>query len=429
MGRAFPEIPQVTMEIAGISPNPAVMTDERGNVIVFRATDGDWMERMERAAAVEFGGMSWSSEYQLTVEQAKAGAVVNHAVSLAVRLGTVVAEAEHDPVEALAREIHAARLIVGKVVDVERRTTAGFVRGSATIEGLDADAGRTLRLEIQNENLVALEGDRALAMVPDIITVLDSQTANAISTERLRYGQRVTVIAFPCDPIWRTAKRPRARRARGLRLRPRLRAGGGPACPRLTCGSASTSAARTPTPWCSTPRTASWRRRRCPRRRTSPRGSRARSPASSSRSTGARITHAMLGTTHATNAVLERRGLRRVGVLRLGGPATHAIRPLFGWPADLREAVSAGERIVHGGIEFDGRELSPLDAEAIARFAGEVAGSSGRDRDRERLRARSPTSTSARPRRSSARSSATCRSRSAPRSARSACSSARTPPS
>ena len=46
MGRAFPEIPQVTMEIAGISPNPAVMTDERGNVIVFRATDGDWMERM-----------------------------------------------------------------------------------------------------------------------------------------------------------------------------------------------------------------------------------------------------------------------------------------------------------------------------------------------------------------------------------------------
>jgi N-methylhydantoinase A/oxoprolinase/acetone carboxylase beta subunit len=86
-----------------------------------------------------------------------------------------------------------------------------------------------------------------------------------------------------------------------------------------------------------------------------------------------RITHAMFGTTHATNAVLERRGLRHVGVLRLGGPATQAIRPLFGWPADLREAVSAGEQIVHGGIEFDGRELSPLDTEAIARFAGEVA--------------------------------------------------------
>src|SRR5262245_19855429 len=205
MGRAFPEIPQVTMEVAGISPNPAVMTDERGNVIVFRATDGDWMERIERAAAVEFGGMAWSSEYQLTVGEARRGAVVDHAVSLAIRLGTVVSEAE-DPVLALVREIHAARLIGGTVVDVERRTSAGFVRGSATIEGLDEDAGRTLRLEIQNENLVALEGDRTLAMVPDIITVLDSQTAEAISTERLRYGQRVAVIAFPCDPIWRTAR-------------------------------------------------------------------------------------------------------------------------------------------------------------------------------------------------------------------------------
>jgi DUF917 family protein len=175
-------------------------------VIVFRATDGDWMERIERAAAVEFGGMAWSSEYQLTVGQAKDGAVVNHAVSLAIRLGTVVAEAEHDPVAALAREIRAARLIGGKIVDVERRTTAGFVRGSATIEGLDDDAGRTLRLEIQNENLVALEGEHALAMVPDIISVLDTESAEAISTERLRYGQRITAIALPCDPIWRTAR-------------------------------------------------------------------------------------------------------------------------------------------------------------------------------------------------------------------------------
>jgi DUF917 family protein len=206
MGRAFPEIPQVSMEVAGISPNPAIMTDERGNVIVFRALDGDWMERIERAAAVEFGGMASSSEYQLTVGEARAGAVVNHSISLAIRLGTVVLDAEHDPIPTLIEELRAARLIAGKVVDVERRTTGGFVRGSATIEGLGEDSGRSVRLEIQNENLVALEGERTLAMVPDLISVLDSESAEAISTERLRYGQRVTVIAFPCDPIWRTER-------------------------------------------------------------------------------------------------------------------------------------------------------------------------------------------------------------------------------
>jgi N-methylhydantoinase A/oxoprolinase/acetone carboxylase beta subunit len=88
----------------------------------------------------------------------------------------------------------------------------------------------------------------------------------------------------------------------------------------------------------------------------------------------ARITHAMFGTTHATNAILERRALRRVAVLRIGAPATQAVRPLFGWPDDLRAAVSAGEAIVGGGIEFDGRELSPFDPDGTARFLASVAG-------------------------------------------------------
>jgi N-methylhydantoinase A/oxoprolinase/acetone carboxylase beta subunit len=87
-----------------------------------------------------------------------------------------------------------------------------------------------------------------------------------------------------------------------------------------------------------------------------------------------RITHAMLGTTHATNAVLQRRDLCRVAVLRLAAPATFAVPPLSGWPEDLRKAISVGEAIVGGGIEFDGRDLSPFDADAAARFLASVAG-------------------------------------------------------
>src|SRR6266704_3409579 len=87
-----------------------------------------------------------------------------------------------------------------------------------------------------------------------------------------------------------------------------------------------------------------------------------------------RISHVMLGTTHATNAVLERRNLRRVAVIRIGGPATHSVRPMFGWPRDLTDTISVGTTIVDGGIEFDGRDLSPLDTDAIARFLGEVGG-------------------------------------------------------
>lgn len=80
------------------------------------------------------------------------------------------------------------------------------------------------------------------------------------------------------------------------------------------------------------------------------------------------VSHVMIGTTHATNAVLERRGLGRVAVVRIGAPASNAIRPLFGWPADLREAISIGECIVGGGAELDGREIVKFDSDAMARF-------------------------------------------------------------
>jgi DUF917 family protein len=203
MGRAFPEVNQVTMHLAGISPSPAVMTDERGNLLILRTVSGNWMERLERAAAVEFGGAASSTEYPLTAAQAR-GATVRGSVSLAIRIGEAIGRAVGDPVAALIAELGASRLISGKIQDVERRTTSGFAAGSVIIEGLGQDSGRLVRLELQNENLVALERGRVLASVPDLISVLDTETADAIGTERIAYGQRVTVIGFACDPIWRT---------------------------------------------------------------------------------------------------------------------------------------------------------------------------------------------------------------------------------
>jgi uncharacterized protein len=203
MGRAFPLVSQVTMELAGISPCPAVMTDERGNVVVFRAISGDWVERLERAAAAEFGGMGQVADFPLTAAQARE-ATVRGSVSQAIRIGEAIAAAAGSPVAAVIAAVGAFRLVGGRVLDVRREVTGGFMRGSVVIEGLGQDAGRLIRLELQNEHLVALERGRLLASVPDLITMLDSETADAISADRVSYGQRVTVIAFGCDPIWRT---------------------------------------------------------------------------------------------------------------------------------------------------------------------------------------------------------------------------------
>lgn len=86
------------------------------------------------------------------------------------------------------------------------------------------------------------------------------------------------------------------------------------------------------------------------------------------------VGHVMLGTTHATNAILQRRDLERVAVLRVGGPATRSIPPLASWPTDLKDAISVGETIVDGGVEMTGEPLVPLDEEAVRRFLGDVGG-------------------------------------------------------
>lgn len=80
------------------------------------------------------------------------------------------------------------------------------------------------------------------------------------------------------------------------------------------------------------------------------------------------IGRVMLGTTHATNAVLERKGLGRVAAIRIGGPATKSVPPLVTWPMELRKVVSAGEAIIDGGFEFDGTEQVPFDAEGLRSF-------------------------------------------------------------
>lgn len=80
------------------------------------------------------------------------------------------------------------------------------------------------------------------------------------------------------------------------------------------------------------------------------------------------VSHVMLGTTHATNAIVRRRDLGRVAVIRLGAPASTGYPPLTSWPVDLRETVVAGSALLPGGRMVDGTPISPLDHKGVFRF-------------------------------------------------------------
>ncbi|WP_419921319.1 hydantoinase/oxoprolinase N-terminal domain-containing protein [Candidatus Poriferisodalis sp.] len=87
-----------------------------------------------------------------------------------------------------------------------------------------------------------------------------------------------------------------------------------------------------------------------------------------------RLGKAMLGTTHPTNAIIRRRDLDRVGVLRLAAPSSLGVRPSANWPEDLRDIVIGRSEITEGGFEYDGSPIAELDEDAIRRFANSCAG-------------------------------------------------------
>ncbi len=79
------------------------------------------------------------------------------------------------------------------------------------------------------------------------------------------------------------------------------------------------------------------------------------------------IRQAMLGTTQCTNAIVERRNLARIGLVRIGAPATEGLHPAVDWPEDIREIIE-DYVIIRGGYEHDGRGIADLDMEAARDF-------------------------------------------------------------
>jgi len=134
-------------------------------------------------------------------------AAVPGSLSYAEQIGRAIREtqAAHADVVAAVREVtHGFLIFRGKVADVQRRTVAGFARGEATLAGSDDYAGRTMRIQFQNEHLVAQLDERIVVSVPDLIAILDAEKGEPITTEGLRYGYRVVVLGIPCNAKWRT---------------------------------------------------------------------------------------------------------------------------------------------------------------------------------------------------------------------------------
>ncbi|MGE6741787.1 DUF917 domain-containing protein [Allorhizobium pseudoryzae] len=207
MGRAYPEAQMTSFAIGNLPMFPLSLVDVRDNeVIVTRAASWKWMERISRKVCTEVGSTAATCKAPRTGREVKEWGI-HDTVTKAVELGKAVLDARRrhaDPVEAILNHEGGKPLFRGKVIDVARETTGGFLRGRTVIEGIDGDRGARMELAFQNEWAVAFRDGEPVAMTPDLLCLLDTVSGSAIGTESVRYGQRVTVVALPAPRLLTT---------------------------------------------------------------------------------------------------------------------------------------------------------------------------------------------------------------------------------
>ncbi|MEM8923687.1 MAG: DUF917 domain-containing protein [Actinomycetota bacterium] len=203
MRRAFPQIEMTVFTLAGLPAGPLSVADEKGNQCVFETTTNQVAEMLARAAVIQLGLANSISCYPMT-----AGEVAEHAIhdslTYCMAIGRALQEVKDGHVGAWERFLAtsgARRFFTGKVVDVNRRTTDGFARSTLLLEDLDG-SGSTMRIEVQNENLIAFLDEEPVITTPNLICLLDHETYEPITTEYISYGNRTVVIGMPCAPEW-----------------------------------------------------------------------------------------------------------------------------------------------------------------------------------------------------------------------------------
>lgn len=207
MGRALPELQMDTLFIHGQEVNYAVLTDEKDNEVIYKNIDSATrFEKLARSATVGLGG-SVGYAYPILDGKFVSSNSVNHTLSLSHELGKTVHDAREsnvDPIAAICDLTDGHRLFAGQVTEVERRNENGFIEGQ--IEISDVQSEETVRLQFQNEFLKATRGSEVIATVPDLISVLDRESGEAILAEDVQFGQRVVVVGIPAPKLLTTDK-------------------------------------------------------------------------------------------------------------------------------------------------------------------------------------------------------------------------------
>ncbi|KAI4683315.1 hypothetical protein J4E81_009445 [Alternaria sp. BMP 2799] len=231
MGRAYPTKWQTTPVVFGereIVFAPIAVADGNGNTLYMPTATSDLkVEQVIRAALSQMGSSVGTADAPVTGAETRRWAV-EHTISLSWRIGREVARArKENRIDNVAQSIIDAvggsetgrALFKGKIVGVERKLYMGHVYGEVIIEATGSEYQGKIKIPFKNENIAAIripangesttgeeKNEDVMAIVPDLIAVIDAQNGEAIGTPEYRYGLLVLVIGITASERWTSPK-------------------------------------------------------------------------------------------------------------------------------------------------------------------------------------------------------------------------------
>ncbi len=202
LGRAFPQLQMSSCNLHGVPASPAYFADSLGNTVKIHAEDSLSLERIGRHVSISMGSSCAIAIYLMEGKRAKT-AVIPGSVTLALSLGQAALDARKkgmNPLEKLMEITEGVLLIAGIITEVVQEVKDGFLQGSVTIKSDE----REVEVIYQNEFLLAKEEKKPIATTPDILAIVESEGAIPLTTDGLRFGLKVALIAIPSPAIWQT---------------------------------------------------------------------------------------------------------------------------------------------------------------------------------------------------------------------------------
>lgn len=202
MGRAFPETQMSSCHMLGACPSPAFITDCLGNTTVIYANNTETLEKIGRQITVAMGSTAAFGFFPFTPKEAEKY-TLHKSISKALAIGKAVREAREggkDPVEALLNLCKGVKIGSGKITDIDRVISRGFLHGVVRIQ----TKSEQIELDFKNEYLVAKRDGKIVATTPDILMLLEEETCAPIDSQSLQFGLKVHLVALPAPTLWTT---------------------------------------------------------------------------------------------------------------------------------------------------------------------------------------------------------------------------------